>query len=243
MAGSLIGSIENGVYKKTDASAEATKTAENTASTSKTAASNGTEYNEEMFLQLLIAEMQYQDPLEPSDNSQYVSQLASFTQIEAIQSVQSDMQTIQANSLVGKYVIMKNEDGTFAEGKVDYVYNDEGELFLSIGGELYSADTLDSVVDEKYFVAVNAAAAFKDSVDELASISELNLADEKAITEARTLYDAMDSYTKTYVNAESLSKLEALENRLAALKAASESSDTAEETSESTEEADETTGT
>lgn len=35
------------------------------------------------FLQLLVAQMQYQDPLEPTDNTQYIAQMATFTQVEA----------------------------------------------------------------------------------------------------------------------------------------------------------------
>ncbi len=100
MAGNLIGNVQNGEFVKTEASKEATKAASNGINSSKSEAKKGTEYNEEMFLQLLVAEMQYQDPLEPTDNGQYVSQLASFTQIEAIQSVQDDMKSMQANSLV-----------------------------------------------------------------------------------------------------------------------------------------------
>lgn len=41
-------------------------------------------YDKEMFLKLLVAEMQYQDPLEPTSNTEYVSELASFSQIEAV---------------------------------------------------------------------------------------------------------------------------------------------------------------
>ena len=43
-------------------------------------------YDKEMFLKLLVAEMQYQDPLEPTSNTEYVSELASF-QIEAVLSL------------------------------------------------------------------------------------------------------------------------------------------------------------
>ena len=35
------------------------------------------------FLSLLVTEMQYQDPLEPTDNSQYIAQMATFSQVEA----------------------------------------------------------------------------------------------------------------------------------------------------------------
>ena len=42
-----------------------------------------------LFLQLLVAEMKYQDPLEPTTNTEYVSELASFTQVEATQNART----------------------------------------------------------------------------------------------------------------------------------------------------------
>ena len=240
MSDNLVGSVVNGAYTKTTASTEATSSSSST-STSKTAASGSTEYDQDMFLKLLIAEMQYQDPLEPTDNSEYVSQLASFTTIDAIQAVQSDMQTIQANSLVGKYVIVNN-DGEYISGKVDYVTtDDDGVLQVAVGDSLYSIDTIDSVVDEKYYNAVLAAETFADAVSSLPALSELTLSDAEDVAEARALYDAMDSYTLEYVSDDSLSTLEALEKRIAALEEASESSDSTEDT-ESEDEVEETEG-
>ena len=94
-------------------------------------------YDKEMFLKLLVAEMQYQDPLEPTSNTEYVSELASFSQIEAVQSVQSQMSTIEANSLVGKYVILLDDD-QYISGKVDYVMTEDNKMFLSVNNKLYS---------------------------------------------------------------------------------------------------------
>ena len=223
MAGSLVGQIINGEYTKTAASTEATKSSSNM-STSKTSDSKGTQYNEEMFLQLLVAEMQYQDPLEPSDNSEYVSQLASFTQIEAIQSVQSDMQTIQANSLVGKVVIM-NHDNEMISGKVDYVTSDDGKLYLSIDDKQYDIDELTSVVDGTYYTAAVAANTLSDMVAKLPPKDNVTLADEESITEAATIFDSMDSYTQGFIEDSTVNKLKEVYDRLQELKKAKEQAD------------------
>jgi len=37
------------------------------------------------FLQLLVAQMQYQDPLEPTSNTEYIAQYATFSEVEQIQ--------------------------------------------------------------------------------------------------------------------------------------------------------------
>ena len=75
-----------------------------TTSSSKT---SNTELGYDQFLQILCAEMQYQDPLEPTSNTEYISQMATFSQVESMLNMQNTMTASQANDLVGKYVIMK----------------------------------------------------------------------------------------------------------------------------------------
>lgn len=48
----------------------------------KTAASGNTDISKNMFMQLLVAQMKNQDPLNPSDSTQFLSQLAQFQQLE-----------------------------------------------------------------------------------------------------------------------------------------------------------------
>lgn len=63
------------------------------------------------FLQLLIAQLQNQDPTEPLDASQYISQLASFSGVEQavktnakLDALLSSFSFSQADGLIGKYV-------------------------------------------------------------------------------------------------------------------------------------------
>lgn len=46
------------------------------------AAAAGNLGNEQTFLQLLVAQLQYQDPLQPTDGTQFVTQLAQFSDLE-----------------------------------------------------------------------------------------------------------------------------------------------------------------
>lgn len=174
-------------------------------------------YDKEMFLKLLVAEMQYQDPLEPTSNTEYVSELASFSQIEAVQAVQGQMSTIQANSLVGKYVILQ-EDDQYISGKVDYVMTEDNEMFLSVNNKLYSIDTLDSVCDEDYYMGVLKAQTFTDMLKKLPTVYTLTTADEDKIKEARKFYDAMTDGQKQFVSVDAITTLQKLEERLQALK-------------------------
>ncbi|MGX5826780.1 flagellar hook assembly protein FlgD [Mesorhizobium sp. 43Arga] len=84
-------------------------------STTKSTSKTAVDY--QSFLKLLIAEMKNQDPTKPMDSTQYVAQLATFSQVE--QSVQSNtkldqiMQSSalsQADAIIGRSI-------TSADGK------------------------------------------------------------------------------------------------------------------------------
>ena len=183
--------------------------------------------DKEMFLKLLVAEMQYQDPLEPTSNTDYVKELASFSQIEAVQAVQEQMSTIQANSLVGKYVILNTTGASgnqeYVSGKVDYVMTDEeGKMFLSVNEKLYSIDELDSVCDDAYYTAVTGATEFHMAIETLPNVYTLTLADEEKLVACRKVLDEMSTYQQQYISPDDVKKLTALEERMAELKKAAE---------------------
>ncbi len=48
-------------------------------------ATNSTTSDKDMFLKLLLAQMKYQDPMNPTDSAQYLSQMAQFTTVEKLQ--------------------------------------------------------------------------------------------------------------------------------------------------------------
>jgi len=61
--------------------------------------------DETMFLQLLVAQLQNQDPLNPTDSSQFVTQLAQFQQLEQsvntgqdVTAIRTDLDQLLANS-------------------------------------------------------------------------------------------------------------------------------------------------
>ena len=126
---SLIGEIKNGQYVN-----------DKTGSTSEKA-KNTTDQTKEMFLQLLVTEMQYQDPLQPTDNSEYVKELATFSQVEALNSVSDKMNELQASALVGNYVTLTDGDGDEIKGCVDYVTTDSSTIKVSVEGNLYDVDS------------------------------------------------------------------------------------------------------
>lgn len=108
------------------------------------------------FLQLLVTQLQYQDPLSPQSNEEFVSQLAQFSSLEEMQAMTSSLANSQALSLVGKNVIIevgKSKDlsnTSFVAGYVQFVQMVDGKAYLSVDDQLYEYEDLDSVIDDYY---------------------------------------------------------------------------------------------
>jgi flagellar basal-body rod modification protein FlgD len=51
--------------------------------------------NEQTFLQLLVSQLQNQDPLNPADGTQFVTQLAQFSQLEQMLNISGDVSAIR----------------------------------------------------------------------------------------------------------------------------------------------------
>lgn len=68
-------------------------------SSASSSSSTGTQQiSENTFLQLLVAQLQNQDPMQPMDGMQFVTQLAQFSQLESTYGIQSDTDKLVANS-------------------------------------------------------------------------------------------------------------------------------------------------
>lgn len=205
----------------------------NSLSTEKEKSNNS--LDKDAFLSLLVAEMQYQDPLEPTTNTEYISQFATFSQLEATQNLEATNTKQMANDLIGKQVILKvtspsTGETTYQSGKVDYVYVENGKSFLSVGNELYSIDDLDTVVDEKYLDAVNLSTMIMTLIKKIPS--NVTLESEAAVKAIREAYDDLDDYQKGFISSEYVDKLKKAEETLAQLNAATDSGEDNEEVTE-----------
>ena len=98
-----------------DAVGSSTSSSSSSSSAAAASASASLNYND--FLQLLIAQMKTQDPTDPMDASQQISQLASFSQVEQQIQTNSHLETVlqnqwisQASDYIGKQIL--SADGT-----------------------------------------------------------------------------------------------------------------------------------
>lgn len=69
-------------------------------STTGTTAGSGTSQltNESTFLQLLVSQIQNQDPLNPADSTQFIGQLVQFSQLEQLLTINQGIQQIATNT-------------------------------------------------------------------------------------------------------------------------------------------------
>ncbi|MGQ9919320.1 MAG: flagellar hook assembly protein FlgD [Bryobacteraceae bacterium] len=51
--------------------------------------------NKEVFLQLLVAQIRHQNPLKPAEGTEFVAQLAQFTQLELTLGIRKDLEQIR----------------------------------------------------------------------------------------------------------------------------------------------------
>ena len=183
------------------------------ASEAKNTAKSG-DLDKEAFLQLLVTQMKYQDPLEPTDNTEYVSQLATFSELEQMTNLVASSDLTRASQLVGQYVTVKEKEEKIVGGKVDYVTVESGKAYLNIGDSKYSIDKLDSVVDEKYLNAYNLANEFISSLNSLPTLANLTTSYKDVIDNLTGVFDDMSSYEKGFLSQAQIADFKKYQERM-----------------------------
>lgn len=156
------------------------------------------------FLTLLVAEMQNQDPLEPTSNTEWVSQYATFTQVQQMSEMSDSMDLVRANGLIGKEVVMKvtsesTGETSYKRGNVDYVVVEEGKPLLVIDEAKYSLNDLDTVASSEYFEAYDKYTEFTGKLDALPSLKIIDASYKDAVQNIKDLYNGMSDYEKDYL--------------------------------------------
>lgn len=85
---------------------------------------NNNELGQAAFLELMITQMNNQNPLSPQDNSEFVAQLAQFSSVEGLERLNKTFNSfmsnnaLQASSLVGRSVNVEAEKSTLVKGGI-----------------------------------------------------------------------------------------------------------------------------
>ena len=104
--------------------------------------SNRSELGQEDFLQLIVAQVQNQDPFEPTDNGAFIADLASFSSLDSINNLSDSFQTfstsfnnsqlLNAASLIGQTVTTQGNQFLLEPGQA-------AEAFVDANGQVGSA--------------------------------------------------------------------------------------------------------
>ena len=196
--------------------------------TSEASEKGKTSLGKDDFLQLLVAQMKYQDPLEPTSNTEYIAQYATFSEVEQMQNMSQSMDLSRASGLVGKTVEVTTTSESGVEstimGKVDYVKYENGKALVAIDESLYSLDDVTYVCDEAYLTAYGLASNLVSDISKLPEVEKITLSDKNAITEILETYDGMDDYQNTFVANEVKQKIEQYREKLTQVVKAAENS-------------------
>lgn len=85
------------------------------------------------FLRLLVTELQYQDPLKPMDNREFIAQMAQFSSLEQMQNMNGDLTKLLTLSLMGKTVGAKDAENQDVHGAVAGIkFGDGGKISLTV---------------------------------------------------------------------------------------------------------------
>ena len=119
-----------------------------------TSASTGTgqTLGENQFLQLLMTQLQNQDPMSPMDNTQFIAQMAQFSSLEqmtnlvqATKAMNANNEVAQSVALIGHNVTYTNSDGSIGSGVVSEVDVSSGNVMLKVGDSSIDPSTINTV--------------------------------------------------------------------------------------------------
>ena len=108
--------------------------------------------DKQMFLELMVAQLRYQDPMNPTDSSEFLAQSAQFTALEKMQAVADQTQQLVASQmafgasgLVGRTISWTNSQGATQTGSVTGVtFGTDGPM-LDVGDSQVALNQVQSV--------------------------------------------------------------------------------------------------
>ena len=127
----------------TPASTSTTGTNKTTGTNSSTASKLGAAgMGKDDFMQLLIAQLKNQDPMKPMEDKEFITQLAQFSSLEAMEKMTDQMEEltssqmlVQAATLIGKQVSAKLETGEVVTGTISQVKMISGQPTAVVNGK------------------------------------------------------------------------------------------------------------
>gem|GEM_PF-108540 len=113
---------------------------------------NTGEMGKQDFLNLLVLQLRYQDPLNPVDDKEFIAQMAQFSALEQMQAMNASNTAMKGFSMIGKYVSAMVADSVtgqaqWVEGHVESVVMSGSKTFVVVGGREVPIDSVYNVSD------------------------------------------------------------------------------------------------
>lgn len=110
------------------------------------------ELGKDDFLNLLVTQLRYQDPLKPVDDKEFIGQMAQFSALEQMQNMNTSFSSVKAFNLIGKRVTANVVDEQTKEvrvldGDVSSVKMSQGRVFVVVKGEDIPVDQITDVTE------------------------------------------------------------------------------------------------
>ena len=113
-----------------------------TSATTTTPTAPGSTLGKDDFLKLFVTQLQHQDPMNPSDNSQFMAQMAQFSTLEQITNLSNattqmvfSNQVTQSVGLIGHTVTYDRADGTSGTGVASAIAISNGNILVTVGAD------------------------------------------------------------------------------------------------------------
>jgi len=137
------------------------------------------------FLKLLITQVQYQDPLEPQSDTDFIAQMAQFSALEQMQNLNTSFLMTKGFSMIGKYATAQVTDEdtgntSYVSGVVETVKVKSGTVYVVIDGHEVDIDKVSEVSGTAYVSSGKQISDYSGLVGMLGSAHVYNGDDEKA---------------------------------------------------------------
>jgi flagellar basal-body rod modification protein FlgD len=104
------------------------------------------------FLKLVVAQLTSQDPLNPMKDTEFIAQMAQFSQLEQAKSMQTDIAALredqsflQASAMLGRSVELSDARGVLTRGTVSAIQLGDGTPMIVVNGQPRSLDEVVSI--------------------------------------------------------------------------------------------------
>lgn len=117
-----------------------------------------TELGKDDFLNLLVAQLANQDPLDTKSDTEFIAQMAQFSALEQMQALNETFAVSQAQNMIGKNVIFSakvEKDGIMVNqvmrGMVSGTININGKMFLQVGNYNIDPSSITALYDDSFY--------------------------------------------------------------------------------------------